>query len=272
MALWHETVIKQMEQYSASDPAVRGLVVTGSCANRNVVPDEWSDVDLALIVEDEAYSRFFPAMDWASAFGDIYAYSSSSTEYFGVLRLQFSDGIRVDFVIIPEKSLESIEQWSIHSFHFGARCICSRSDILDQALAQLTSPPVLNPQQAEQVDTIANDFWFKAMIAVTKVARNDLLIASHLALDLARSCLVLKMIMRDNAIGTNHHRHGTNEHQHIEWINPSGSLDTSAGILDYIRECAVVFDSLAGQLIDNYKDHRFPLVKQIEKAIASLSA
>ena len=44
-------------------------------------------------------------------------------------------------------------------------------------------------------EALTNGFWFKAIVAVQKVVRGDLLVALHLSLELAQECCVLAMML-----------------------------------------------------------------------------
>jgi hypothetical protein len=100
------------------------------------------------------------------------------------------------------------------------------------------------------------------MLSTYKVVRNDLLVASHLALDLVRDCLVLRMKTRD--LEENQVRNTKGE------INPGIEL-TAKGILDIIEQSAQEFDTLASQLDNAYKAKSRTLTKWIEEARNSIS-
>lgn len=99
-----------------------------------------------------------------------------------------------------------------------------------------------------------------------KVVRDDLLIALHLALDLVRDCCVLGMLLRDRAEGTNHHRHGGIGNIFVAQLRTTARPFDAAGILDSVEQSSILFDSLAAQWSDEYKEHRRPLVAAINRA------
>lgn len=81
----------QITEILANDDSVKGLVLIGSYAQPDVVPDAWSDLDLAVIVDDDSFDRYYPATDWITRFGDLYAFHLSSADYFSVVRAQYTD-------------------------------------------------------------------------------------------------------------------------------------------------------------------------------------
>jgi hypothetical protein len=117
---------------------------------------------------------------------------------------------------------------------------------------------------------MSNAFWFKGMLAVYKVVRNDFLIALHLALDLIRDCLVLRMMLRDRDEGTNHHRFGGVGNEFVAQMNLN-SLDISAiGILEMIENSSQMFDDLAEEWSSDYLANRSPLLGWIKQARENL--
>jgi hypothetical protein len=75
-------------------------------------------------------------------------------------------------------------------------------------MSRALPPSVPKRMPSDQFEQMTNDFRFKGMLAVAKVARSDLLVALHLSLDLIRDCCVLAMQLRDWETGTDHHRTG----------------------------------------------------------------
>ena len=99
---------------------------------------------------------------------------------------------------------------------------------------------------------MAGPFWFKAAVAITKVVRNDLLIGAHLALDLARDCLVLQMMRRDREKGTTIHRTGGWGNELIDQLAVSEQQPSAQKILDLIQWSCETFDALATTLSPAY--------------------
>jgi predicted nucleotidyltransferase len=268
-ALWHERTIRDLATLLSDDDAVRGLVVIGSCARSDVAPDPWSDIDLAVVVAGGEAGRFFPATDWISRIGVLYALSPSEPKGFGVLRTQFVDGRRIDFVIIPESSLGRIDEWEFNPLRYGNHVLLSRSPALDQVLSRKLPPSILKPLSAERFAQMCNDFRFKSILAVSKAARNELLVALHLSLDLIRDCLVLAMCLRDRQTGTDHHRNGIRGNCFVNELAGTRQPYMASGILDSIEQSAIAFDKLAAQWSGDYQERRQPLLDYVERVRVS---
>jgi hypothetical protein len=98
------------------------------------------------------------------------------------------------------------------------------------------------------------------------VARDDRLIAFHLALDMVRDCCVLLMMLRDRAEGTNHHREGGIGNRLAAELGSVVQPPTAAGILAMIEVSSILFDELAARWSDIYTGHRQPLLARIRYA------
>lgn len=253
------------------DSDVLALAVFGSYLQPERL-DLWSDLDLLLVVEDEALGRFFPALDWLKPLGSIYAHEQSSSTLRHTTRVCFDDLRRIDVVIATVSGLAHVEEWPRAPFWKGLRVLFGRSAVVERILSRTFAEPELRLPSADQFQAIANQFWFKGVMAVSKVARNDLLIALHLALDMVRDCCVLGMMLRDRAEGTNHHRQGGIGNRLVADLGCMQQPLTASGILTIIEESGILFDELTAQWSDTYTGHCQPLMAGISRAREAVQA
>jgi len=262
---WQETTIEDFRRVLEPDEAVRALVLFGTAVQPSR-QDAWSDVDVLLVVDERARERFYPATDWLAPLGALYTWEQSSNPFTSVTRACFPDFRRIDFVITTEAALERVDDWPGIAFWKGTRTLFSRSPQVDRVLARTfaaPSPPLISPQEFQ---AMVNGFWFKGMLAVTKVVRNDLLIALHLALEMTQDCCVLGMLLRDRLEGTAHHRHGGAGNETVTRLAPTCQPYTASGILDSLEQSSTAFDRLAAQWSDAYEERRHPLLEWISTA------
>jgi len=73
-------------------------------------------------------------------------------------------------------------------------------------------------------ERVTNAFWFIASMVLRKLGRGDHLIAAHLALELCQMVIVMQMLERDDAKGTNIHRFGDRESVPILELMPQGDI------------------------------------------------
>jgi len=264
---WQIEAIAALTPVLEDDPNVRALVLFGSAALS--VCDVWSDIDLLLVVEEQALLRFFPTLDWLQALGDIYAFEQFPQAQGGVTRVCFIDFRRLDLVIVCE-SFVAKQDWSA-KLSAGARPLFSRSEAVNRLLAttQIQSPPpLIAPDSFERM---VQQFWYKAVMATTKVVRNDQLIALHLALELLQECCVLQMLLRDRVSGTNQHRDGGIGNVFVAQLEGMPPVYSAASILDMIEQSSRMFDALAEQWSDLYVERHASLRVLLEQAKAKLA-
>ncbi len=268
--LWHDAAIDELTALLRPDESVRALILTGSCVQPRV-KDTWSDIDVVVVVDNAARNRFYPSTDWLASLGDLFAVDQSSHSNWLTTRVCFTDMRRVDFSFIKESALQQTAEWNYNPFSAGSRVLFSRSPIVKAALEHTPEPPKPPVFTIDQFQTMANHFWFKGMLSVNKVMRNDLLIGLHLALDMVRDCLVLGMLLRDRAEGTNHHRLGGAFNHVTDQLNVLQHRYTPTGILGIVEQNSIVFDELAAQWSGSYQEHRQPLIEWIAYARDTLA-
>jgi hypothetical protein len=97
------------------------------------------------------------------------------------------------------------------------------------------------------------------MLTTSKVMRNDLLIATHLALELMQDTCVLEMMLRDRELGTSHHREGGMGNTFVAQLNATRHPYTPLGILESVKQSSLLFDMLAGRWSEDYQERQHPL-------------
>ena len=247
--------------------AVRACLLKGSAAHPSMQIDTWSDIDVTIIVADGTLEAFFPTTGWLAPLGDLYTFSQSSNEHTGTTRVCFTDFRRIDCVFIQESDFQAQTLQSE-----ALKPLFSRSSLVDEVLTRtIFLPPPASGVTPEQFEQMVKDFWFKGMLTTSKVMRNDLLIATHLALELMQDTCVLAMLLRDRALGTSHHREGGIGNDFITQLGATHYPLTAPGILESVRHSSIVFDELAKQWSGNYREQRHPLLAWIDFAQETLT-
>ncbi|MFJ9446400.1 hypothetical protein ACIRRH_31755 [Kitasatospora sp. NPDC101235] len=175
---WQHDALPLLRAWAAAEPRIRDLRVHGSAAEGAEGLDRWSDLDLVVTSssDPQALADDFAGLAGGSL-GPIYTSSRNSDEHSVGIRLVLRDLRRIDLTV--------------------------RS-------ATVREPaPAVPPRETQEVlAELVNAYRFDAVLAAVKAARGDVLIGSHLALQLPRHLRVAAMILRDRDTGTNHHRHG----------------------------------------------------------------
>lgn len=273
LAGWRAAV----ERYHAALSHMEGvlaLVVAGSGADPALL-DRWSDVDLVVVVADAAMARFSGASDWLAPMGEVYAQDSSSEPSRLTVRVCFTDLHRVDFIVVPASRLDTFAA-APGPLQRGARVLIDRTDgALGAALGRVPRAPSdadrlavddsrdAGAEAQEAFRRLEREFRWNGVLAAVKVGRGDLLIGGHLALEMAQSCLVLAMLLRDRALGTRHHRHG-------DGIAPPLRLPpalTAEGVADMIVAATACWAQLSAQWDPAYVFPKAPLLALLDRHI-----
>ena len=266
MEHWQESMLDDLQANLERNEDVLGLLLFGSSSKPETARDEWSDIDILVVVKNDRMDRFFPTVAWITVFGRLYTYSQSSDDFKATTRVCFENFNRIDFVITTEEKLAKADHWTSAPFFSGTKLLFSRSEAVDEMARQREFPQTFTPATEDHFMEFVRNFRFKSMQAVYKVVRGDLLIALHLAQDLIRDCCVLGMMLRDRETGTNIHKHGGAGNQLVAQLEMARKSFTSMGILDSIEKSNVRFEKLAVEWSSEYQESRELLLNWIEKA------
>lgn len=266
MKHWQDRMLDDLISYFEQDEDVLGALLFGSLSKLEFHPDEWSDIDLLLVVKEGKIAEYFPSVAWLTPFGQLYTYNQSTDDFSYTTRVCFENFNRIDLVITTGANLAEINKWPSILFSSGVKVLLSRSKIVDEIAGQQFIQKQSSPASQEQFLMLVRSFRFKSMLAVNKVVRNDLLIALHLAQDLVRDCCVLAMMLRDRATGTNIHKEGGIGNQVVPQLEITQQPFTPTGILDSVKASHEVFEKLALEWSGRYQENRQLLFNWIEKA------
>lgn len=263
---WQSETLETLSAMLSPDPAALALLVYGSAARLEA--DIWSDLDVLLVAGDLEQARFSPGLDWLKPLGDVYAAEHSATPFASVSRICLTDMRRLDIVVTTEAALEQVATWPTVPFadETARAVLFSRSPVLDRALARPLPKHPLRLPSTEDFQGMSDSFWYKGSLAVTKVMRDDRLIALHLALEMLQDCLVLGMLLRDRTEGTSHHRSGGGGNILVDTVDTTLIAPTGHDILRLLEQCSRHYDTLAAQWQAGYEARRKPLLTFISAA------
>lgn len=204
----------------------RGLLtqawLLGSAATGNL--DHWSDLDLGVVTGD--VDAVNDLAEWLPAFESVWVRDRTGRRERTLHRVIYQDGTGLDLIVAGDR------------MHIG---LPGRQVFPDGRLPAVHYP---TPASADGHVQTPADWFLKAAIAAKKLGRDDLLIGLHLALDLAQDCLVAAMLLRDDAAGTSHHRHGGAENETVRLIGAQMPGATAQEIGAYIMRLAVLYAEL----------------------------
>jgi len=263
---WHRQVIEQLSQLFEDDPDARAFVLYGSLADADIHEDFWSDVDAVVILAEDAVDRYTLSAAWLTPLGRLVGAERHQAALSSTLRVCLEGFRRFDLTFIAESALRSHMLWKRSPFPSARVVLWSRLPDLETLIASLPAPPQYQDSADNEIESMVDAFWFKASAAVTRVARNDLLVGLHLALGLAQDCLVLQMMRCDRAKKSTIHRSGGWGNDLAARFFLNGRDESGGAVLNLIRLCCEVFDSLAITILPGYSQRSPLLLPAIEAA------
>lgn len=256
---WQERAIRQLSQHFEQVAEAQAFVLTGSLAAEDGPADVWSDVDAKVILAEEAVARYYESTAWLAPFGRIIGLERHEHPLTKTLRVCLADFRRFDLTFIAAESLQTPAVWDHNPIPAPYAILWSRLPELKAQISALPAPAAYQDPPAEQIAAMADAFYFKAAVAITKVVRKDWLIGAHLALDLAQDALILQMIRRDRKKRTTVHRTGGWGNEIVERVAWGDWQSAGDSILALIQRSCEIFDELAADLDPTYPP-RAPLL------------
>jgi hypothetical protein len=163
----------------------------------------------------------------------------------------------MDIILATESDIRKPEaQWTRQKFVF------SRSDSIQKLLEEKALDIIYLKESPYKFDELVNEFWYIAVVATTKVMRNDMLISLHLALELYRKCLELGMWLRDKETGKYIHRTGSVRNDLPAKMNIRLDEISRESVLSLIERSGEEFDKLASEWSSDYQNH-IPIFKKL---------
>ena len=176
----HGWFIEQVRGWAQGRHDVGAVLLVGSAARSAVPADTWSDVDIALFVDDPA--PYVQDAAWLRAFGTPLLTFIESTAVGDSLerRVLFDDGLEADFALFPVASVQRLhaDLGADETLRRGYRVLVDRVGL---GLILEQSPPAAPAADAPALTQLANDVWYHALWAAKKLRRGEVWVARSCA-------------------------------------------------------------------------------------------
>ncbi|GAA2108816.1 hypothetical protein GCM10009841_29620 [Microlunatus panaciterrae] len=227
---WQLDLLDRARSYAEHESAVAELWVLGSAAQPELL-DQWSDLDLGLVVVGEL--DLDPLL---SQIGRLWALDQSSSPTQSTFRMIFDDGRRLDLVVADHAQLAGRDGRLLVS------SVQSSTSVMAQVHLTSTS-----------ASADVNQARFVAAQSVIKLGRGDRLIGTHLGLELLQLCLVQAMLLRDRDEDRTAHRFGTVRDDLAERVVKLCRRPLDTDWRHLVSDATEVFDQLHSELEPHYR-------------------
>ena len=187
--------LQRISQFLENDCGVLAAVIVGSQAREDYAADEYSDIDIIVIVANP--ESYLLSNDWLKNIGDFHI-SFIEPTLFGAKerRILFDDGTDVDFIIVSEEQSQAIQSHeSDEIFRRGYKILKDKIGISQNiAIAKGNIKSIPSPTLSkDEFHNLINDFWFHSVWTMKKIARGELYTAKS-CLDIYMKRLLLTLI------------------------------------------------------------------------------
>lgn len=167
-----QTMMAQLKATAVADPRIVGLVDYGSSVEGRA--DKWSDVDVALFIQDETVPAFKKEWQtWAAQFGDLLLAYISGVGHPWCVYAADPLPLRVDFNFFPISEAPIIQTWAKSPTAVAAMVHYDPTGTLATQIEPMLGQS-LAPQNPEMTfTTVCGDFWYYILRLIGKLQRNQ---------------------------------------------------------------------------------------------------
>jgi aminoglycoside 6-adenylyltransferase len=198
----YDQIVERFVRWAQGEKSIRAAILIGSRARKELSADQWSDLDLILILTEP--QRFLSRTDWLEKIGVPRLTFLEGTSTGGEMerRVLFEGGLDVDFAVIPERvargliwylriqrsfpvllrlfprfarRMEESTSGFFDIIRRGVRVLVDKDGLavyLDQA-AGMAHGPSFPPGQPEFLEVV-NDFWYHTLWTAKHLRRGEL--------------------------------------------------------------------------------------------------
>ncbi len=184
--------------WAKENEEVRALLLTSSLVNPLALVDEFSDLDIEIIFEDNA--SYVHNSVWLNLFGTPIAVLEEDDSCFegkhAMKMVLYEDHVKVDFKLfskiqfVAETQLEQLpEDWDI-----GYQVLLDKDDITPSLKKPSYQVSIIKKPVIEEFQRILNDFWWDTTYVAKCLARGDLFYAKFMSEDNIRTAYLVPLI------------------------------------------------------------------------------
>jgi aminoglycoside 6-adenylyltransferase len=176
-----QTLLAAVAAWGHQRHDVHAALLVGSHARVEAPADQWSDIDIVLMVDDPAPYAANP--DWLGVFGQplLTFVEPTAVGSFVERRVLFHAGQEVDFALLPLSDAEHLAQQSEIAAVLGRgfRVLVDKLGLAPALRRGASAPlPPSLPTAAAFVQ-LTHDFWYHALWAAKKLRRGEVWIAKQ---------------------------------------------------------------------------------------------
>ena len=170
----YKNIVDNLIRWGMSSDKLFAALVIGSQARDNHAADEYSDMDIVLIVDSPSY--FIESDKWLNEIGVFHvSFVENTMDGLKERRVLFSDVLDVDFIFRPINTIEKISTDEVSLIlSYGYSILIDKIGLQEKLTRRDTTKQALNLPTEQDFINIVNDFWYHSIWTMKKLKRGEL--------------------------------------------------------------------------------------------------
>jgi aminoglycoside 6-adenylyltransferase len=173
-------IINHIVDIATNDNRIRAVLMNGSRANPNIIPDQYQDFDIVFIVRK--LSEFTSEHSWVNAFGKIIirqlpgemTFGTENQDGFAYLMI-FDDGNRIDLTLYPVEKVTN-NNWPDSL----TVCLLDKDSRFELLPIPNDSGYFIKRPSAKEFSDVCNEFWWVSTYVAKGLLRNEITYAKEM--------------------------------------------------------------------------------------------
>lgn len=172
----YEQLVEKLVKWAEMQCDILAVMVVGSRARVHHPADEWSDLDLILVVADP--DRYLSAAEWLLNIGSYWCtfVERTSTGEASERRVLFEGGLDVDFILLAAEGIQQrLREAPVSDIiRRGIRILLDKGSMLSQSIPPAPQTSHRHPPTQQEFQEVIQDFWYHAVWTAKKLQRGEL--------------------------------------------------------------------------------------------------
>jgi len=170
----YKSIIDNFVRWGIASNKLHAALVLGSQARKNLVADEYSDLDIVMIVDEPDYFMFTD--QWLHEIGLFHiSFIEDTLDGLKERRVMFDNALDVDFILRPKDTIKAIPTEEIALlFSRGYSFLIDKIELENELKSLSVTPQEYHPMAERDFINIVNDFWYHSVWTAKKLKRGEL--------------------------------------------------------------------------------------------------
>lgn len=193
-----EEKLKSIRDWSERNQDVRAMLLTSSLVNPLAPVDEFSDLDIEIVFEDN--TKYISDITWTYNFGNPISMVEEDESYFdgkhAMKMLLYDDYVKVDFKLYSkQKFLEEVHQNALcEDWDIGYKVLIDKEELTQHMKKPTYQVSIIKKPTEQTFRQILNDFWWDTTYVAKCLVRNDLFYAKFMSENNIRTDYLVPLI------------------------------------------------------------------------------